>query len=217
MEYDLASTLVYWLVFLPAMMMLPIAYSMWVLWDVYRRKLLPPMGRRRALVLYFSRLIFVYIFMWTPFLAICTIGNVIPLNEWVYWSGAAWSHFQGIVSCCFSAQKADIKESVLAFLTCREENDVNMSGPQRLSVPNAGGSLLSISRRWSDRMSFFSKRANGASAEDKAISNWPTKEKDQDLDVEKIENGCGPHASASSTYHHSEGDDIAAEEADENN
>mmetsp|Transcript_27214 Transcript_27214/g.44996 ORF Transcript_27214/g.44996 Transcript_27214/m.44996 type:complete len:445 (-) Transcript_27214:1691-3025(-) len=150
MEYDFASSLVYWLVFIPAMMVIPIAYAIWVTCDVLWRKLLPPLGRRRALVVYFSRLVFVYLFMWVPFLIVCTLGNVMPLPDWVYWSGAAWAHLQGLVSCYFSTQKADVKECVVAFVACREEVVVNISGPELERCPSdtqvAGSNAAFVSR-----------------------------------------------------------------------
>jgi hypothetical protein len=123
MEYDLGSTLFYWLVFVPAVLMLPALYAMWVAFDVWRKKMLPPMGRRRNLVIYFSRLIVVYLFMWLPFLVVCTVGNSTSVSSWVYWSGAAWSHVQGMVSSLLSMTKPDIKTAVADLLCCRQEEE----------------------------------------------------------------------------------------------
>jgi hypothetical protein len=65
-EYDRASTIFYWLVFIPGIMGIPILYLTYVCYDIWKRKLLPPAGRRRNLAVFFVRLIFVYFFMWTP-------------------------------------------------------------------------------------------------------------------------------------------------------
>ena len=65
-EYDRTSTIFYWLVFIPAIMGIPILYISYVCYDIWRRQILPTQGRRRNLSIYFVRLILVYYIMWTP-------------------------------------------------------------------------------------------------------------------------------------------------------
>jgi hypothetical protein len=119
MEYDQASTLFWWLLFLPCFLLLPVAYFTYVIYDIWKRDLLPPMGRRRNLSLYFFRLVFVYFGMWFPFVAICVGGNFVEISSWYFWAGAAWSHLQGLLSSLMSLTKPDIKEAVVSFLCCR--------------------------------------------------------------------------------------------------
>jgi hypothetical protein len=118
MEYDQTSTLFWWLLFVPCFLGLPVAYFTYVIFDIWKRGLLPPMGRRRNLSLYFFRLVFVYFFMWFPFALICTVGNFVNISSWIFWAGAAWSHLQGLASALVSLTKPDIKEAVVSFLCC---------------------------------------------------------------------------------------------------
>ena len=158
MEYDFESTLFYWLFFIPAFLLIPCLYAIWVGYDVlWRRKMIPPMGRRRTLAVYFSRLVAVYLFMWIPFLLICTIGNNTNISGWIYWSGATWSHLQGLVSAILSATKDDIREACCAFLLCREEQS-----PSQRDVPSESrvGQRSSLARN-----SLFCSSCRGQVAE----------------------------------------------------
>ena len=122
MEYDFASTLFYWLVFTPAFLAIPLFYVLFVSIQLWRRQLMPPPGKRRRLVWYFARLIAVYFGMWFPMMVVCSIGSNTNLSDWIYWSGAAWSHLQGLVSAVLSATyKEDIWEACCALLCCRPE------------------------------------------------------------------------------------------------
>jgi len=116
LECDLPSTLFFGVIFAPAFMVIPLIYAIWVAVDVlWWRKLLPPRGRRRKLVLYFARLMGVCIIMWLPFLVICTIGNNVQLSSWTFWAGSVWSHLQGIVSvelCAHVPKKIFMKLSI---------------------------------------------------------------------------------------------------------
>jgi hypothetical protein len=90
---DRASALFFWLVFIPLYAGIPVCYVLWVAWDIYRRKLLPPPGKRRTLTVYFGRMIVVVIAMWIPFLLIVyIIGPWSP--PWLLWSGGSASHVQ---------------------------------------------------------------------------------------------------------------------------
>lgn len=145
-EYDFASSFVYWLFFMPAFMILPTIYAIWVTYDVViRRKMMPPVGRRRSLVLYFARLIFIYLFMWFPFVLVGTLAMMFNWNSWVHLSAAAWSHLQGIVSVGLSVTKEDVYEAVEALLQCREERSVVVGASTRSL--SQGGSLSRSLRR----------------------------------------------------------------------
>jgi hypothetical protein len=57
MEYDRASTLFWWLVFVPAFLLIPVTYCSYVIFDIWRRGLLPPAGHPRKLSIYFCEVI----------------------------------------------------------------------------------------------------------------------------------------------------------------
>ena len=66
MDYDYASTAFFYGVFFPLLFGIPLAYLLWASYQIYRHDLLPPSGRRRLLAIYFFRLAFVFVIMWTP-------------------------------------------------------------------------------------------------------------------------------------------------------
>ncbi|CAJ1937600.1 unnamed protein product [Cylindrotheca closterium] len=120
LEVDQASTLFFWLVFFPLFAGIPTGYGLWVGWHVYRNNLLPPMGKRRLLSVYFGRLLLVYCVMWIPaILFIFIIPGSLKVPAWTAFAGGTWSHLQTFVSCCAIVMKPDINEAYKDFMLCR--------------------------------------------------------------------------------------------------
>jgi len=116
-----ASTWFFWFAFVPLFMLIPLVYVLWSCGNILYKGMVPPVGRRRNLALYFFRLIFVFVFMWLPFIVITFVVNPAlpgPQNPWLLWTGAAWSHLQGLVSVIVSCTKEDIKDCLVGTLTC---------------------------------------------------------------------------------------------------
>lgn len=118
LEESLESTLVFWLVLVPAFFGIPFLIFLYICYNVYTRKLLPSHGRARQLFLFFSRLTLVFVGMWLP--AIILIFAVGVPDVWWSFVGGSWSHLQGLVSsaCCLS--KRDIRRAVQNFLQCQK-------------------------------------------------------------------------------------------------
>lgn len=117
-EADHRSTLFFWLVFMPVFSIIPIGYVLYVCWDVRRRKLLPPSGKRRLLTMYFGRIILVFLLMWGPyFLLNYILATWLP--TWVIFAGGLFSHFQGPASACASLLKPDILIAVKCLAKCQ--------------------------------------------------------------------------------------------------
>jgi hypothetical protein len=124
MEHDFASAFVYWLLFIPAMLGLPIMYAAYVSYDIYKRSLLPKEGSRHDLVVYYFRLVLVYFGMWLPYLLLLAIGNFLQMSPWIFWAASTWSHLQGLASALVAIlTKKDINEAVSNFLLCRSEKN----------------------------------------------------------------------------------------------
>jgi len=124
-EYNIASTLFFWLVFFPLFFGIPFAYVLYVCYKVHRGNLLPTSGRTRQLYFFFMRLTIVFVLMWIPsFLIMFAIGNP---NVWLSFAGGSWSHIQGFVSAFFCLTKPDIRAVVIDFLLCRKRTDDTMS------------------------------------------------------------------------------------------
>ena len=80
-EYDAASTIFLWLVFMPCFALLPTAYAMYVTADVLYNKLLPPRGKKRDLAVYFARIVAVFLLMWVPSIFLMFIAVSDALEE----------------------------------------------------------------------------------------------------------------------------------------
>lgn len=81
LEFSLGSSLFYFLVFLPLMAGIPLSYVIWICYDIWKRKLMPPSGRRRLLFIYFIRIIASFIIMWVPFLVLVFIAGNWPVSD----------------------------------------------------------------------------------------------------------------------------------------
>jgi hypothetical protein len=128
MEHDYSSAFVYWLLFIPAMLGLPIIYAAYVTFDICKRSLLPKEGRRHSLAVYYFRLVLVYFGMWVPFILFLGIANFIQMSPWVFWVASTWSHLQGLVSALVAIlTKKDINQAVANLLHCRWEDDEGSS------------------------------------------------------------------------------------------
>lgn len=165
MEYSLASSLFYFLVYIPLVAGIPIGYVIYICYDMWKRKLMPPAGKRRLLSIYFLRVVAAYVLMWMPHLVLCLAGTG---YAWAVFAGGTWGHFQGVVSAGLSLTKPDVYQAVRKFLRCQcqQQSDPNMDSrrsrrrrlsevstrasarmlwPRRSSLNNDGSSSMHIS------------------------------------------------------------------------
>ena len=98
MEQDRASTLFYYLGFIPFILAIPTVYVLGATFHIFWYNLLPKTGRTRAISAFLLRIVFVYLAAWTPFLVIQIVGNFVALNSWIIFAGSAQAHFQGLIS-----------------------------------------------------------------------------------------------------------------------
>lgn len=118
MDFGVASTFFFYCVFFPCLMGLPVAYTFYLLFDILKNNRLPPKGKRRQLVIYFFRLVLVFVIMWVPALVFLFITGQ-WLNPWVKWVGGTWCHIQGAASAIACLWKPDVSRAVLELLQCR--------------------------------------------------------------------------------------------------
>lgn len=124
-EYSVESTIFFWLVFVPAFMLIPLIYTMWVCWDVYKKSMLPVNGDTRVLYIFFMRLAAVFVLMWLPSIVII-FAMGLP-HFWLVWFGGTWSHLQGFVSTVFILSKPDIRKATMNLITCRFNSETPMT------------------------------------------------------------------------------------------
>ena len=158
MEYNMASTLFFWLVYIPFTLGLPLLYAVYVLVDIIKNKLLPPTGKRRALTMFLLRLCFLYFAVWFPFLVLFLVGNFVVINPLIHWTGAAISHLQGLFSAVFCLTNEDIRRSFILVVKCQpawvedEDQTPASSGPSAdLSIELAQSTLFPFWRRRESR------------------------------------------------------------------
>lgn len=119
-DYDDPSTIFFWLGFLPLCVFIPMIYVISCIVRVYRGGMLPPPGQRSTLYMYFS-LIFVFTFMWLPFILITFVwGPASPGvdSTWVLWIGAQFSHLQGLATVWTILFKLDIRSAFVGTISC---------------------------------------------------------------------------------------------------
>lgn len=118
MVANVESSLFFWLCFMPLFSLIPILYVIYVTFDIWRRQLLPPSGRRRLLALYFGRIVFIFLLFWGPFF-FCTYLLAAVVPAWVRVVGGTLSHLQGPLSAGVTLLKPDIRLAVQRFTMCR--------------------------------------------------------------------------------------------------
>lgn len=152
MEYDRQSALFFFFGFIPLYLGLPLCYAVYVVWDIWWRNLLPASGLRRNISIFLMRLCFLYFLIWAPFMILYFIGDFVIVNAWIQWSGAALSHFQGIISVCFYMTNEDINKAVWSVICCRKsvENCNEQEGLQHSTWANLTASS------WFPSWKFFS-------------------------------------------------------------
>lgn len=117
-EIDRQSSFFFWFVFFPLFCGIPIAYVLYAAFDIWRKKLLPPNGKRRLLTQYFGRIILIFLLMWLPFLIITyALAPFMPM--WVNVAGGAISHMQGPASAGMALMKPDVMLAFKNFLRCQ--------------------------------------------------------------------------------------------------
>jgi len=116
-EENWQHTVTWWVLYAPLLYGIPYLYAMYVFYDVVlRSKLLPALGKRRELSVYFFRIGFVFLFMWMPAISVLYIFRGL-WTPWVTWATSLFGHFQGMASALLTLYKQDVREAVVTF--CR--------------------------------------------------------------------------------------------------
>ena len=121
-EYNKASTIFYFVAYVPLSAGIPMIYLTYVCFDIWYRNLMPPKGKRRLLSIYFARILGSFFLLWTPYLLATWLAGGKP---WVMWTTSIWGHLQGAISAGLSLLKPDIKQGFDDFIgryfLCRSE------------------------------------------------------------------------------------------------
>jgi len=115
LEYSRQSSFFFWLAYFPLMTGIPLFLTLGMGFHIWYDNLMPPTGRRRTLVIFFGRIITVFVVMWMPFFALGLSGTG---NPWVVFGGGAFGHLQGAVSSIITLTKPDIRHAFSRFIRC---------------------------------------------------------------------------------------------------
>lgn len=117
LEYNKMSTIFMWCVYLPLWIGIPYFYVVYVAVDIWWRRLMPPRGRRRALAIYFFRIVGVFVLMWGPvFVMTYAFAGMSP---WLVFVASIWAHMQASVSAVVALLKPDVAEAARQLATCK--------------------------------------------------------------------------------------------------
>jgi len=112
--YDLRSVFVYYIFLGSLTLWVPFGICAYVTVDVLRNRLLPMQGEgKRALAIYFFRLLLVFLVFWFPTI----LAVFVATNPWFTFVGSAWAHFQGAASALTMLGKSDINDCVRSLIS----------------------------------------------------------------------------------------------------
>ena len=152
LEQDWRSSIFFWLVFFPLFGGAPITYIGYVSFVIWRKKLLPPKGKRRLLAIYFGRIVVVFVLCWVPYMILLFVFTT-WMPTWVHFLGGTLSHLQGTASAILSLKKPDLLIAVKRFYCC-ERGEGGKSNLAEPTESNSRGWLLNFNARSTFRKSF---------------------------------------------------------------
>lgn len=120
------SELFLWFWFFPCTVGFPYAYIFFVVAEIWRRRLLPPIGNRaRGIAIFFIGVTSIFVVVWVP--VILTMFAFPGLTSiWLPYFTGLWSHLQGSMTSCLILCRRDVRQAFIAFMggRCNDINDL---------------------------------------------------------------------------------------------
>jgi hypothetical protein len=116
LEYNQASSLFFFLAFLPLWAGIPLVWALGIGAHIWYHRLMPPPGKRRLLTTFFVRIIATYVVMWVPYFIVGLAGSRSP---WLVFAAGSWGHLQGVVSSGIALTKPDIWHAFVRLMRCQ--------------------------------------------------------------------------------------------------
>mmetsp|Transcript_31671 Transcript_31671/g.64435 ORF Transcript_31671/g.64435 Transcript_31671/m.64435 type:complete len:525 (+) Transcript_31671:325-1899(+) len=208
-EYNFPSSLFYFLVFFPCLSGIPLIYTTYVIFDVWRKSLLPKRGQRRVFAVYMMRIILCMYCWWLPSIM---FKYFIPsaVGPWGKCFFSIWMHLQGIASSGLMLGKPDINKGVKNLVTCRADPCVACCGTPRDGMPKRQSSIKFASGDygWGSRFassitsSFRSLKSGDSIPSLRSLSSIKKKGSSQSMSMGSIMNE-NSHNTASLAFHSS--------------
>ena len=131
------------------MIFIPLTIVVWTYIQVQWHQMLPKRGRRRTLTLFFTRLIIIFVVMWTPALVFVFLGGTWS-SAWVAWAGGVWANLQGAASGIAAILKPDIRRAVRNLLPCFDVQE-EATQTYRVAIQSVSAVLENAPSEHSDR------------------------------------------------------------------
>ena len=192
-EHDLKSSIFFWVVFFPLFGGIPMIYIQYVCYDIWRKKLMPPTGKRRLLAVYFGRIVLVFVLMWVPYM-ILVFMFATWMPTWVHFYGGTLSHLQGAVSASLCLFKPDIYFAVKRFVCCQWCKEIGDGGRDTVESSSwmAGHSVSRAFRSRPFRVSRPGSSNKSSSAQINASAVEAQSQQMSDQEIEEMENRIWP-------------------------
>ena len=125
-----AAMVIYVAVILP-----PVIYCCWIHKHVVQGKLLPTKGRSRALAMYYVRIVFLFLFFYTPMTAVVTWYNAVEnRNSALFFllssAFTLMNPLQNLCSVAIFSQKDDIQKALWKLFSWAKQEPTNLGSSQ---------------------------------------------------------------------------------------
>lgn len=141
--------LIWWLIYLPVVVIVPFAYVAWTWYDVYAKQLLPRKGQRRLLYLFFHRLALVdaSISLMSLIVLQCVKEKLQGRSSWIAWVALLVFFVRIPVTQIMVIRKPDIAQAardVRRSVPCSTQREQKRNDGRSLNQSNIFGSMGSL-------------------------------------------------------------------------
>ena len=113
------SELFLWFWLFPCAVGFPYFYIFYMIADIWKRKLLPPIGNSaRGIAIFFIGATSIFLVVWVPVILTMFAFPGVTSIWWPYFTGL-WSHLQGSITSCFILFCQDVRSEFVSFVCCR--------------------------------------------------------------------------------------------------
>eukprot|EP00977_Amphora_coffeiformis_P015107 scaffold4420_cov187-Amphora_coffeaeformis.AAC.2 len=115
-QYDGLSLLFLYCIWVPMAVGIPLSYVLWAAYGIWRKDLIPrDIGRAKHLLIYFARIVLVFIVCWFPSTVMLPMFHVRPLVRLAF---SNLGHVQGGIAATASLLKPDVWEAFKRLFGC---------------------------------------------------------------------------------------------------
>ena len=118
---NLGQTIFYWAFFMPVTALIPVSITTFLCFNIWWKKLLPPNGKSRDLLVYFARLLFLV------YTVIIVVVVAFFFDQWVQAIAFMIFNLTGFVQVCLALMKKDVRNAWIQMWTCQKPPDASLT------------------------------------------------------------------------------------------